>query len=126
MVRLVLLGRTAAALCLLAAIVPTGVCAQTTDNMSIAQTAPLTERRLKIPLRAEGGDFELDALLVRPPGDGPFPLAVITHGTSRDVPLRQKVRPDWLVAEARSFARRGWSAAVVVPPRLRRFDRRLR
>ncbi len=84
-----------------------------------AQTAPLTEQRFKLPLRIPGPagtsrDFELDAMLVRPPGAGPFPLAVITHGTARDPPARKKVRPDWFLAPARSLARRGWATAIVV------------
>jgi dienelactone hydrolase len=84
-----------------------------------AQTSPLTEQRFKLPLRIAGQagatrDFDLDVLLVRPAGAGPFPLAVITHGTARDAPMRKKVRTDWFLAAARSFARRGWATAIVV------------
>jgi dienelactone hydrolase len=107
--------RAFAALVLLAAIVAAPAAAQTADPA--AQSAPLIEQRLTFPLRLGAGatrDVELDAMLVRPRGAGPFPLAVITHGTSREVALRQKVKPDWFLAEARSFARRGWATAIVV------------
>ena len=109
-------GRAVAALGVLAAAtVATSAAAQTTDTA--AQTAPLIEQHLTFPLRLAAGatrDVELDAMLVRPRGAGPFPLVMITHGTSREVELRQKVKPDWFVVEARSFARRGWAAAIVV------------
>jgi len=109
-----------AVLGLLTAMLPTAVRAQGSDDAAIAaQTSPLIEQRFKLPLRLPGPtgaarDFALDTLLVRPPGAGLFPLAVITHGTSRDLGLRRKVRTDWFLPEARSFARRGWAAAVVV------------
>jgi dienelactone hydrolase len=108
-------SRAVAALALVAVLVPATVAAQSADTS--AQNAPLIEQRLTFPLRLAAGavrDVELDAMLVRPRGAGPFPLAVITHGTSRDIALRQTVKPDWFVAEARSFARRGWATAIVV------------
>lgn len=109
-----------AALCLSLAMLPLGARTQAADSASAAaQAAPLTEQRFKLPVHLPGAatttrDVDLDAILVRPPGVGPFPLAVITHGTDRDPPMRKKVRADWFLPAARSLARRGWAAAIVV------------
>jgi dienelactone hydrolase len=112
-------GRALAPLLLVAAMLPAPAVAQSADGAIAAQTAPLIEQRLRLPLRlaSRNGvarDVELDTLMVRPPGAGPFPLAVITHGTAREPALRRGLRPDWFAVAARSFARRGWATAIVV------------
>ncbi|HTX40504.1 MAG TPA: dienelactone hydrolase family protein [Acidobacteriaceae bacterium] len=84
-----------------------------------AQTSPppqavqYVERELMIPwvLAAPGG---LDALLVYADLPGRHPLAVLTHGSSRDTEEHAEVTPWQELPQALWFARRGWIALVVV------------
>lgn len=55
------------------------------------------------------------ALLFRPPGDGPFPLAVIAHATSQNVLRRAQMPPPEYRALAAWLVARGF--AVLVPER---------
>ena len=56
------------------------------------------------------------ALLFRPPGDGPFPLALIAHATTQNVLRRaQMPQPEYAGLAARLVAR---GFAVLVPERL--------
>ena len=56
---------------------------------------------------------ELEVTVYRPPGEGPFPVAVINHGRAAgSAKLQPRYRP---VLAAREFVQRGW--AVVVPMR---------
>jgi dienelactone hydrolase len=55
------------------------------------------------------------AVLFRPPGDGPFPLAVIAHASTQNVLLRaQMPQPEYRALAARLVAR---GFAVLVPER---------
>jgi dienelactone hydrolase len=56
----------------------------------------------------------LEALLVRPRGDGRFPLALINHGSPRSAAERPNMTPWAMLPQAREFARRGWAAVVVM------------
>jgi dienelactone hydrolase len=67
-----------------------------------------------------GQAIEHQMLWVRPPGAGPFPLVVITHGTARrdaeerpDV-ARRALRPHTYIGIAEEMARRGWAVAVLM------------
>lgn len=62
----------------------------------------------------DGTPHRLESLIVRPPGPGPFPLAVIAHGAPRDVTTRARFTVSSLALQAEEFARRGWIAAVVL------------
>lgn len=55
-----------------------------------------------------------EVLWVRPFGNGPFPLAVISHGTPRDMSAaaRRRMRPQTLYFVAEEMAKRGWAAAI--------------
>ncbi len=68
-------------------------------------------------LRVQGGGeiYELETLIVRPAGPGPWPMALVTHGTPAGgwAEIRA-VSPFWREQEARDLARRGWAAAAVV------------
>lgn len=56
----------------------------------------------------------LETLTVTPPGSGPFPLAVLSHGTPlrSGKKARQRVRIRSMFAVAEDFARRGYKAVV--------------
>lgn len=62
-------------------------------------------------------EVALEAMWVRPTGKGPFPLAVISHGSPRGHGAtahqrRRKMTPKRYVAVAQELARRGWAAAI--------------
>ncbi len=67
-----------------------------------------------VTARIDDRDFELETLTVTPPGAGPFPLAVVSHGVptrgGRDARRRTRIRSMLPVAE--DFARRGYKAVV--------------
>lgn len=84
---------------------PGGVTAQELDTR-------LGEAVLTVP---SGGftEPELEVTVYRPPGEGPFPVAVINHGRAAgSAKLQPRYRP---ALAAREFVQRGW--AVVVPMR---------
>jgi dienelactone hydrolase len=56
------------------------------------------------------------ALVFRPPGEGPFPLVVINHGTPQSAAHRVNLPAPVFTAASQWFAERGF--AVVVPQRL--------
>jgi len=62
----------------------------------------------------DGSRHTFESLIVRPPGDGPFPLALIAHGAPRDVAQRGRFAVSSLGPQAEEMARRGWAVAVVL------------
>ncbi len=68
---------------------------------------------MRIPTR-ESGKKGLAAVMVRPNDSAPHPLALMTHGTPRDSGEREHRTPVALIPEALEFARRGWTAVVVM------------
>ena len=74
----------------------------------------LTISKGSVVARIDDRDFELETLTVTPPGAGPFPLAVVSHGVptrgGRDARRRLRIRSMLPVAE--DFARRGYKAVV--------------
>jgi len=85
----------------------------------LSQSDPLIEERVSLPVsfRAANGTIvqeRLDTLIVRPSIQGRLPLAIITHGTHREVAPRATLDPSLYLPVARSFARRGWAAAIVI------------
>ncbi len=73
----------------------------------------LARASVKISLDIDG-PVELDALVVRPSGKGPYPVALITHG----LPIKLRYVDDFttqaLRPQAEEFARRGYAAVVVL------------
>ncbi|RUR08593.1 DUF4189 domain-containing protein [Legionella sp. km772] len=66
-----------------------------------------------IPM-TEAGDKGLETLLVWPDGPGPHPLAIISHGTARDLHDRKTLSAISFLPTALEFARRGFAVAVVL------------
>lgn len=68
----------------------------------------------KVTVKIDSRKYKLETLDITPPGAGPFPLAVVSHGT----PTRggkkalRKVRIRDVYAIAEDFARRGYKAVV--------------
>lgn len=69
------------------------------------------DREILIPWAKAGQG--LDALLVYADLPGKHPLAVLTHGTSRELKVRNEISPWAMLPQATWFARRGWVALVV-------------
>lgn len=68
---------------------------------------------LRIPFPGDKGRG-LEALLIRPAGDGRYPLALISHGAPRDAKERKAMTPGAMYPQAIEFARRGFAALVVM------------
>jgi len=87
-----------------------------------AQTAPqpqtpedLAQHRQLWLLSIPGERVRMHAYVFRPPGPGPFPLAVINHGSIQAGPVREKYRmPEYSIA-TQWLLDRGY--AVVLPQR---------
>jgi dienelactone hydrolase len=60
------------------------------------------------------GSVTLEAMVLRPADDAPHPLALINHGTPRDAHDRVKTSPGQMWPQAMEFARRGWTAVILV------------
>ncbi len=72
-----------------------------------------TREELRIPMAA-AGPSGLEALLIRPAGSGPYPLALISHGAPRDGAVRSTMSSSGYYRQAVEFARRGFAALVVM------------
>ncbi|WP_053063728.1 alpha/beta hydrolase family protein [Caballeronia mineralivorans] len=94
---------------LLSAVVRTAV-ADDLSDASIKPEAPLNERMLNVP-----GDAELPVTLqvtvYMPSGPGPFPLAVMNHGSTSSEPPAQQPRYH-LTFSAYYFLSRGYAVAM--------------
>lgn len=76
-----------------------------------AQDIVVTEMRIPTHRSGKKG---LEAVMVRPNDTAPHPLALLTHGTPREPQERPEMTPLRLIPQAREFARRGWTAVVVM------------
>lgn len=70
-------------------------------------------QELRIPAPG-AGDRGLEALEVRPARPGRHPLVIINHGNPRSPAARQTMRAASLYPQAREFARRGWTAVILM------------
>jgi dienelactone hydrolase len=81
-----------------------------------ARAEGLREETLTIPavVSAAGrpSTVPLEAIVLRPDDGLAHPLAVINHGSPRNVDDRAGMSPFDMWAQAREFARRGWAAAA--------------
>jgi alpha-beta hydrolase superfamily lysophospholipase len=93
---------------------PQTASAQTVIGAHGAEGEPNRMRQWLVPSPAM--DTAAHALLFRPPGGGPFPLAVIAHASTQNVLHRaQMPQPEYRALSARLVAR---GFAVLVPERL--------
>jgi dienelactone hydrolase len=76
------------------------------------QKKPLLIERLRIP--EKNVETGLETVLVRPVGDGPFPLVVLTHGKQATVAMNKAKRATDMLPVASEFAQRGWATAIVM------------
>jgi dienelactone hydrolase len=78
-----------------------------------ARAQDILVNEMRIPTHASGKKG-LEAVMVRPNDSAPHPLALITHGTPRDSQERPEMTPLRWLPQAREFARRGWTAVIVM------------
>src|SRR5271165_4417590 len=78
-----------------------------------ARAQDLVESELRIPMK-EAGKKGLEAVMVRPNDGAAHPLALLNHGAPRDAADRPGMTPWGMLPQAREFARRGWTAVVVM------------
>lgn len=72
-----------------------------------------TREELRIPMAA-AGPRGLEALLIRPAGNGPWPLALISHGAPRDGSTRATMSVNTLHRQGIEFARRGFASLILM------------
>lgn len=88
------------------------------DGASATEPPPraaLVREEFRIAAIIDGRDHALEALAVYPPGDGPFPLALFTHGSPRGGPAAfPSVVPHAFVPQMEEFARRGYASVIVM------------
>jgi dienelactone hydrolase len=102
------------ALVVLAALAPQAVPAQSALGAQGAEGEPNRMQPWLVP--SPDPVTPARAILFRPPGEGPFPLAVIAHATTQNVLRRaQMPQPEYRALAARLVARH---FAVLVPERL--------
>lgn len=102
------------ALCLLAALL--GSAAPAATQTSGAQGSEETPHRRQLwSVPSPDPNTSSRAVLFRPPGNGPFPLAVIAHATTQNALRRAQMPQPEYRALASWFVRRGY--AVLVPER---------
>ncbi len=80
-----------------------------------AQAAPpadVVEEPTRLDVTISGEAYVLNALVVRRPGEGRLPVALITHGANPGNPRRADL--DWLRGWAHELAHRGWLAVAVM------------
>jgi dienelactone hydrolase len=101
------------ALAALASIGPQAASAQANSGALGAEGEPGRMQQWRVPTPAQ--NTLSHALLFRPPGDGPFPLAVIAHATTQNVLRRAQTPQPQYRALAAWLVARGF--AVLVPER---------
>jgi len=102
------------ALVVLAALVPRAVSAQAALGARGAEGEPNRLQQWLVPTPVSATPAH--AVLFRPPGDGPFPLALIAHASTQNVLRRaQMPQPEYRALSAFLVAR---GFAVLVPERL--------
>jgi dienelactone hydrolase len=108
------LSNILALLPLLALLTAPPLCAQVTLGSSGEEGEPFRRQQWRVP--SPDTDIAAHALLFRPPGTGPFRLAVIAHATTQNVLRRaQMPQPEYRALVAYLIAR---GFAVLVPERL--------
>lgn len=76
--------------------------------------APLLRSQFEMATTIDRAPARLEAMEIRPPGPGPFPLAVIAHGKDSGDEKRRAQSALGMTAHATAFARRGFVAVVAM------------
>ncbi len=79
----------------------------------VTEIPGLVRQTLRLPLTDQAAP-SLEALVIRPEGAGPFPLALMTHGLPRSAAEVPLMRPQTYTSPAIGFAQRGYAAVIVM------------
>ena len=79
------------------------------------EAAELPESVMRVPVTDRGETVMIDVTVFRPEGHGPFPIAVLSHGSPRSARDRRAMGRMRLVTQAEPFVAMGF--AVLVPTR---------
>ncbi len=82
-------------------------------SIPCAHGQSIIHQELRIPIHGAGSKG-LAAVMVRPNEAGPHPLVVLTHGSPRNEADRPQMSPLAMLPQAIEFARRGWTAVIVM------------
>jgi dienelactone hydrolase len=81
-------------------------------------SADLHEEILHIPMVMDGfwgkNEIQLTATIYRPQGPGPFPLLVLSHGSTKNAFDRQEIGRYRLIPQIREFVHRGFTVLVPI------------
>jgi dienelactone hydrolase len=76
---------------------------------------PIETSLVKIPIIIENATYQLDAKVYKPLGNGPFPLIVLTHGTSRTLADNLNDNVDtYFKNQSTYFASQGYAVLFVL------------
>jgi dienelactone hydrolase len=81
---------------------------------AFAFAAPAVAQGRKLLQAEVGGAGRIDVHLYLPEGAGPFPLILMSHGSSQDPRVRALAGPDMMRPQASAFAARGYAVAVPI------------
>ncbi len=82
-------------------------------NAQAADTAQIVSEPMPFTVDIRGRSYKLDGLMLRPPGPGRFPLALINHGSCGRA-CRKKRSPDDLRPQAEVFTRWGYATYLLM------------
>jgi dienelactone hydrolase len=82
-------------------------------HLGVARAQDIVVTEMRIPTHSSGA-LGLEAVMVRPNDSAPHPLALLTHGSPREADDRADMTPLRWIPQAREFARRGWTAVIVM------------
>ncbi|MGQ0674743.1 MAG: alpha/beta hydrolase family protein [Rhodospirillales bacterium] len=82
------------------------------SGMADNGTAPVARKLFRLPAAFDGRVLTLEAMELRPRLPGPFPLAIIAHGTPGTEDKRRQYKVETFTPQAMEFARRGFVAVA--------------
>jgi len=101
-------------ICLMFISFPLTVLANPSENAA-KSTNSIETSLVKIPITIEKATYQLDAKIYKPQGNGPFPLIVLTHGTSRTTSDNSKDDVNtYFQHQGTYFASEGYSVLFVL------------
>jgi dienelactone hydrolase len=108
------------ACCLMVFVLAVSICGELVNRVEAAagpqetEKGPLRRQLWLIPFPAANVDMR--TLVFRPRGEGPFPLAVINHGSTQDAESRTSAPMQEFEALTAWFVRRGYAVAIPERP----------
>lgn len=96
--------------------VPAQAQAQAQVQVQPQKTPQPEPERVVYPARADGKEWQVTALVYKPPGNGPFPLVIFSHGRSGKPEGRAKLRYPVPLGHVNYWHRKGFAVMAPVRP----------